>query len=85
VIGRGVIIAGQAGLAPQLEIGAGARIAGSSAVFDDIPAGADYMGYWAQPRREWLRTRARLDKLGDLVARVKRLEGELARLQERAR
>jgi len=78
VIGRGAIILGQAGLAPQLEIGAGARIAGSSAVFENVPAGADYMGFWAQPRREWLRTRARLDKLGALFARVKQLEHKLA-------
>jgi UDP-3-O-[3-hydroxymyristoyl] glucosamine N-acyltransferase len=84
-IGRGAVIAGQGGVAPQVEVGAGARVAAASAVFESVPAGADYMGYWAQPRREWMRTRARLDKLGDLVARVKRLEGELARLQERAR
>ena len=85
VIGRGAIILGQAGLAPQVEVGAGARIAGGTSAFHDVPAGADYMGYWAQPAREWKRSRARIDKLDALFARVKHLEREVARLQERAR
>lgn len=80
VIGRGAVLAGQTGVAPQLEIGAGARIAGNSAVFEDVPAGADYMGYWAQPKAEYMRSLARLKKLGELVARVDELERQIAKL-----
>jgi UDP-3-O-[3-hydroxymyristoyl] glucosamine N-acyltransferase len=43
------------------------------------------MGYWAMPRREWLRARAHAKKLGELGARVKQLEQKLASFEERAR
>ena len=84
-IGSGALVAGQTGIAPQLEIGAGARVGGGSSVFESVPAGADYIGFWAQPRKEWLRTRARINKLDELVARVKELEDKLARFEEHTR
>jgi UDP-3-O-[3-hydroxymyristoyl] glucosamine N-acyltransferase len=85
VIGRGVVLAGQSGIAPHLDIGAGARIGGGSSVFENVPAGADYIGYWARPKVEFMRTMTQVARLSDLVARVMALEEKLAKLEERAR
>ncbi len=76
-IGRGAVLAGQTGVAPQLEIGAGARIGGGSAVFENVPAGEDWMGIWAQPKGRFLRQLAQLRRLGELEQRVKQLERAL--------
>jgi len=81
-IGEGAILAGQCGVAPQLSVGANARIGPASAVFENLASGEDYMGYWAQPRREWMRQTAQLRRLGDMIDRVRALEKEVAALKE---
>jgi UDP-3-O-[3-hydroxymyristoyl] glucosamine N-acyltransferase len=73
-IGRGVIVAGQAGVGPQLEVGEGARIAPASAVFENVPAREDVMGYWARPKGEYMRELALRRRLGELSERVRALE-----------
>jgi UDP-3-O-[3-hydroxymyristoyl] glucosamine N-acyltransferase len=76
-IGEGAVFAGQAGLSTHLEVGAGARIGPASAVFENLGPNQDYMGYWAQPRRDWLRQLAQIKKLGELFERVRELEKRL--------
>lgn len=73
-IGAGVIIAGQSGVGPQLEIGDGARVGPKSAVLSDLPPREDYMGYWARPKKDWMRELALTKRLGELFERVKNLE-----------
>ncbi|MCY3000860.1 MAG: UDP-3-O-(3-hydroxymyristoyl)glucosamine N-acyltransferase [Planctomycetota bacterium] len=73
-IGRAAILAGQSGVSTHLEIGDGARIGPASSVFENVPAGADYMGYWARPKSEFMRTLALERRLGEVLERLKRLE-----------
>ena len=54
-VGDYVMMGGQVGIGDHLTIGDGAMLAGRSGVIADVPAGARYNGWPAQPAREWLR------------------------------
>jgi UDP-3-O-[3-hydroxymyristoyl] glucosamine N-acyltransferase len=54
-VGDYVMIGGQVGIADHFTIGDGAMLAARSGVITDVPAGARYNGWPAQPAREWLR------------------------------
>ncbi|CAM5213889.1 UDP-3-O-(3-hydroxymyristoyl)glucosamine N-acyltransferase [Bosea thiooxidans] len=58
-----VVLGGQVGLAGHLVIGAGAQIAAQSGVAGDVPRGARYGGYPAQPALSWARETAMLKSL----------------------
>jgi UDP-3-O-[3-hydroxymyristoyl] glucosamine N-acyltransferase len=60
VLGDGVLVGGQAGIADHCTIGDGARIMAQAGVIGDVPPGAEYAGYPAQPRTAWLRAWATL-------------------------
>jgi UDP-3-O-[3-hydroxymyristoyl] glucosamine N-acyltransferase len=54
-VGDYVMMGGQVGVADHFTIGDGAMLAARSGVITDVPAGARYNGWPAQPAREWLR------------------------------
>jgi UDP-3-O-[3-hydroxymyristoyl] glucosamine N-acyltransferase len=54
-VGDYVMMGGQVGVADHLTIGDGAMLAARSGVTADVPAGARYNGWPAQPSCEWLR------------------------------
>jgi UDP-3-O-[3-hydroxymyristoyl] glucosamine N-acyltransferase len=58
-----VVLGGQVGVVGHLRIGAGAQIAGSSNVNDDVPRGARWGGTPAKPVREWFRELTTLKSL----------------------
>ena len=58
-----VVLGGQVGLAGHLTIGMGAQIAAQSGVAGDVPRGARYGGYPAQPALNWAREGAMLKSL----------------------
>ena len=60
VVGKGVLVGGQAGVADHVVLGDGARIAAKSGVIGDVPAGAVVAGYPAVARAKWLRGLASL-------------------------
>ena len=88
-IGNGVILAGQVGVAGHLSIGDGVQVAAKSGVTKDLPAGGQFYGYPAGPRRSRLRAIARAEripgKVEDLRSEVEelraRLDSALARLE----
>ncbi len=81
-LGTGVVMGGQAGIIGHLRVGDGAKIAAKAAVFRDVPAGETVSGAPSRPHREFLRSRAAVERLPKLVARVKALEARLAALEE---
>lgn len=62
-LGDFVVMGGQAGIAGHLNIGTGARIAAQSGVTKNIPAGEEWLGFPATPKREFWKQHAMLKKL----------------------
>lgn len=58
-----VVLGGQVGTVGHVRIGAGAQIAGSSNVKDDVPPGARWGGTPAKPIRDWFREMTTLKTL----------------------
>ncbi|MEM7680021.1 MAG: hypothetical protein AAF182_03355, partial [Pseudomonadota bacterium] len=58
-----VVLAGQVGVAGHLKIGMGARVAAQSGVIRNIPAGQEYFGSPAIPKRDQMRQIAMLNRL----------------------
>jgi len=54
-VGDYVMMAGKAGIGDHVTIGDGAMLGARAGVITDVPAGARYHGFPAQPAREWLR------------------------------
>jgi UDP-3-O-[3-hydroxymyristoyl] glucosamine N-acyltransferase len=59
----GVVLGGQVGMLGHLTIGAGAQIAASSNVANDVPRGARWGGTPAKPMREWMREIALVNQM----------------------
>lgn len=55
VLGDFVVLGGGAGVAGHLKVGAGAQVAGMSAVNHDVPAGERWIGLPAKPVRTWIK------------------------------
>lgn len=58
-----VVLGGQVGVAGHLTIGKGAKVAAQSGVTKDIPAGEEWVGFPAAPRRQYWKDLASLKKL----------------------
>lgn len=63
VIDDFAVLGGQVGVAGHLHVGRGARIAAQSGVTKDVPAGEEWVGFPAAPRREYWKDMALLKKL----------------------
>ena len=76
-IGNYVILAGQAGIVGHIKIGDGSIIGAQTGVSNDVAPGARVVGSPPRPIGEWKRSIVRVDKLGELYDRVKKLEAKL--------
>jgi UDP-3-O-[3-hydroxymyristoyl] glucosamine N-acyltransferase len=74
-VGDGVLIGGHVAVNGHRTVGAGARIAGASVVYGDVPAGETWGGHPARPHRESLRQQAALTRLAGIGAELERLVG----------
>ncbi len=74
VVGPRAQLGGQVGSAGHLSIGEGARVAAQSGVPNDVPSGAVVGGYPAMDVSLWRRVSAAVQKLPELLKRVRRLE-----------
>ncbi|MEG6585083.1 UDP-3-O-(3-hydroxymyristoyl)glucosamine N-acyltransferase [Dendrosporobacter sp. 1207_IL3150] len=79
--GNNVTFAGQSGSVGHITIGDNCVFAARSAPIGDVPAGSFYAGFPAKPHKEWLRTEASVNKLPDLLKKVRELEKRLAEVE----
>ena len=81
--GRGVIFAGQAASSGHLHVGEGTIVTAKSALPGDTPPNSIQSGSPAVDNKLWLRVTAAMNRLPDLLKRVRELEGELAALKSK--
>jgi UDP-3-O-[3-hydroxymyristoyl] glucosamine N-acyltransferase len=79
--GRGVIFAGQAASSGHLHVGEGTVVTAKSALPGDTLPNSIQSGSPAVDNKLWLRVTAAMNRLPDLLKRVRELEGELAALK----
>ncbi len=83
-IGNNVIIAGQSGVVGHLKIGEGAILMAKSVWSRDAEPGVAYCGYPAVPRQTFWKQAAAVQKLPELLKRVKSLEKEIEEMKQAA-
>ncbi|HWX19855.1 MAG TPA: UDP-3-O-(3-hydroxymyristoyl)glucosamine N-acyltransferase [Candidatus Binatia bacterium] len=76
-LGNYVILAGQVGVAGHLKIGNRASVVAQAGVMNNIPDGEKWMGAPARPDRQSKRQMIAVEKLPDLIRRVRELETKL--------
>ena len=76
-IGNHVTFAGQTGCAGHITIGDNSVFAARSAPISDVPAGSFLAGFPAKPHKEWLRGEAGINKIPDLIKKIRDLEKRL--------
>lgn len=76
-LGDHVTLAGQVGLAGHLKIGSHVTISAQSGVMTDIPDGEKWLGAPARRDREMKRIFIALERLPELIRRVKELENKV--------
>lgn len=79
--GRGVIFAGQAASSGHLHVGDGTIVTAQSGLPGDTAPNSIHSGSPAVDNKLWLKVTAAMNRLPDLVKRVRELEGELAALK----
>jgi UDP-3-O-[3-hydroxymyristoyl] glucosamine N-acyltransferase len=73
-IGDGVVLGGGVGVRDGITIGSGAQVAGGSQLGEDVPAGAQVMGYPAFAVRDFIKSQSYFRRLPELARRVAALE-----------
>lgn len=82
-LGRGVIVAEDAGVTDHVTVGDGAILGGRAGVAKDVPAGAVVLGMPARPVGEQRRIWALTGRLPQMTDRLRQLEKEVADLRRR--
>lgn len=80
-LGDHAVLAAKVGIIGHLHIGKGAIVTAMSGVSKDIPDGQVYSGRRAIPKKLDLRNEANINRISELIKRVRTLEKELAALQ----
>ncbi len=75
-IGKDVILAGQVGVAGHLTVGDGVVATAQTGIPSDVAPGAIVSGYPAMDNRAWLRTVAAVNRLPELLRRLRGLGPE---------
>jgi UDP-3-O-[3-hydroxymyristoyl] glucosamine N-acyltransferase len=82
-IGSGCVLAGQVGSSGHLTVGDGAIITAGSGIPGDVPPGAIHSGKPAVENKLWLKITAALNRLPDMVKRMRDLEADVKELKAR--
>lgn len=83
IVGSNVTFAGQCGCVGHIKIGDNTVFAARSAPINDVPANSFYAGFPAKPHKEWLRTKAGVNKVPDMLKKIKELEKRLSELESK--
>lgn len=81
VLGNRVTLAGQVGIAGHLTIGDGAVVMAQSGIAQDVPAGAMVFGSPAVDHKQYKRAHVAVQKLPELMKRVRELEQQLVEMR----
>jgi UDP-3-O-[3-hydroxymyristoyl] glucosamine N-acyltransferase len=81
--GRGVILAGQAGSSGHIHIGDFAVVTAKTGLHADVPPNTIQSGYPAIENSSWLKISAALNRLPELLNRVRDLEIEISSLKSK--
>lgn len=83
VIGDYVVIAAQVGIAGHVSVGSQCTLGARAGVTKDLAGGQSYMGFPAMPAKEERRRIAGVNRLPQLLERVKELEARLEAMDRR--
>lgn len=81
-VGNQVTFAGQVGSTGHITIGDNCVFAARAGIIGDVAPNSFFAGFPARPHKEWLRAEAHINKLPDLVKKVKELEKRVAELSQ---
>lgn len=85
VLEEGVTMAARSGVKDHVRVGRRAQVAAMGGATHDIAPGAVVSGFPARDHRQQLRGQAALQKLPELLKKVRDLEARLAALEEKSR
>lgn len=80
-LGKYCVLAGHVGVRDHVTIGDGAQVGAYSAAYQDVPAGAKWLGIPPRPVRETARIWQSQQKLPELAKQVRELESRLEALE----
>lgn len=78
VAGNNVTFGGQVGSVGHIKIGDNCIFAGRSGITNNVPDNSVCSGFPLMPHKEWLKQQVTLQKVGEMLKRIKTLEKELA-------
>ncbi|XAL98111.1 UDP-3-O-(3-hydroxymyristoyl)glucosamine N-acyltransferase [Phycisphaeraceae bacterium D3-23] len=81
-LGDGTMVGGLTCVSDHINIGAGCRVAGSSACINDIPAGETWGGLPAKPLKDTFKEQLALRKLPELMREMSRAKRKAARKED---
>ncbi|WP_295155469.1 UDP-3-O-(3-hydroxymyristoyl)glucosamine N-acyltransferase [Selenomonas sp. AE3005] len=82
-VGHNVTFGGQVGTVGHINIGANSVYAARSGIIGDMPEGVFCAGFPVQSHTEWLRMQASMKKLPDMLKKIKQLEKQLAKYENK--
>ncbi|MCP4661403.1 MAG: UDP-3-O-(3-hydroxymyristoyl)glucosamine N-acyltransferase [bacterium] len=80
-LGDFVVMGGQAGSAGHITIGNGVQVAAKTAVFQSVPDGGKVGGIPAVDLAKWRRQAATVNRIGELLRRLRALEKQVKELE----
>ena len=83
IVGDNVTFGGQTGTVGHIKIGGHSVYAGRSGITKNMPEGFFGSGFPAQPHNEWLRSQASIQKIPNLIKKIRQLEKTVSDLKNR--
>lgn len=83
IVGDNVTFGGQTGTVGHIKIGGHSVYAARSGITKNMPEGFFGSGFPVQTHNEWLRTQAAIQKIPDLIKKIRQLEKTVADLQKK--